>query len=79
MRRRPIARAHARRAALAPSTLVGGGGTATMNANKQADNGQRVLLGTWNFASGSAERVRLSCWTTAGYNVIADAVRFYKP
>ena len=58
--------------------MVHTGGTATVNVNQQANGGTWVQLGQWNFYQGTAERVRLSCWTTAGYYVIADAVRFVK-
>lgn len=66
------------RAASAPFTVVHSGGTQTVNVNQQANGGQFVSLGTFNFTAGSAQRVRLSCWTTAGFNVVADAVQFVK-
>ncbi|MGF1571727.1 MAG: hypothetical protein ACFCU1_01500 [Sumerlaeia bacterium] len=47
--------------------------------NQQANNGAWVLLGTWNLFQGTtADRIKLSCWTTPGAFVIADAVRFVK-
>ncbi|MCX7719495.1 MAG: hypothetical protein N2111_13990, partial [Candidatus Sumerlaeaceae bacterium] len=64
------------RATAAPYQVTHTGGTTTVNVNQQANGGQWVLLGTWNFYQGTAVRVRLSCWTTAGYYVIADAVKF---
>lgn len=64
------------RATVAPYQIVHSGGTTTVNVNQQTNNGTWVLLGTFNFTAGSAERVRLSCWTTLGYYVVADAVKF---
>jgi hypothetical protein len=64
------------RATAAPYQIIHSGGTTTVNVNQQTNNGVWVLLGTYNFAAGTAERVRLSCWTTAGFYVIADAVMF---
>ncbi|MCX7719336.1 MAG: N-acetylmuramoyl-L-alanine amidase [Candidatus Sumerlaeaceae bacterium] len=66
------------RAAAAPYQVTHTGGTTTVNVNQQANGSQWVLLGTWNFYQGTAVRVKLSCWTTAGYYVIADAVKFEK-
>ncbi len=68
--------AAADRSTTAPFSVVHSAGTTSVSVNQQANGGAWVLLGTFNFAAGTAERVRLSCWTTAGYNVIADAVRF---
>lgn len=64
------------RAASAPYQVVHTGGTTTVNVNQQQNNGTWVLLGTFNMNAGTAERVRLSCWTTAGFYVVADAVKF---
>jgi hypothetical protein len=66
------------RATSAPYSIVHSGGTATVNVNQQQNNGTWVLLGTYNFAAGTAERVRLSCWTSSGQFVVADAVMFEK-
>lgn len=66
------------RPASAPYSVVHTTGTTTVNVNQQANGGTWVQLGQWQFYQGTAERVRLSCWTTAGYYVIADAVRFVK-
>lgn len=59
----------------APYRVLHSGGTTTVNVNQQTGGGQWVSLGTYNFTAGTTERVNVSCWTTAGYNVIADAVR----
>lgn len=63
------------RSATAPYVITHAAGSTTVNANQQANNGIWVLLGTYNFNAG-ANTVKLSCWTTAGYTVIADAVKF---
>jgi hypothetical protein len=64
------------RSTTAPFVVVHTGGSTTVNVNQQQNNGTWVLLGTFNMASGTADRVRLSCWTTLGAFVVADAVRF---
>jgi len=63
------------RAATAPYIVNHTGGSTTVNMNQQADNGVWKSLGVYNFNSGS-NTVRLSCWTTVGFVVIGDAVRF---
>ncbi|GAB4322200.1 MAG: hypothetical protein Kow0059_17170 [Candidatus Sumerlaeia bacterium] len=65
------------RAASAPYLIYHSGGTATVYVNQQTNGGKWNLLGSYSFGSGN-QQVKLSCWTTAGYYVIADAVRFYK-
>jgi hypothetical protein len=64
------------RASAAPYSVVHSGGTATVNVDQRTNGGTWVLLGTWNFAAGTAERVRLSCWTSTGQFVVADGIRF---
>jgi len=64
------------RATAAPYSIYHNGGTATVNANQQLNNGTWVLLGTYSFNAGTAGRIALSCWTTSGSYVIADAVKF---
>jgi len=66
------------RAPSAPYIITHAGGNATVNVNQQANGGKWNLLGTWSFYQGTAVRVQLSCWTTTGYYVIADAVKFVK-
>jgi len=51
------------------------GGTTTSRKNQQGGGGAWQLLGSWSINSGSRQ-VRLSCWTTTGYIVVADAVRW---
>ena len=64
------------RSTTAPYIVYHTGGSTTVSVNQQANNGTWVLLGTFNMNAGTATRVALSCWTTAGYYVVADAVRF---
>jgi len=66
------------RATAAPYSVVHSGGTTNVNVNQQANNGAWVSLGTYSFASGSSERVRLSCWTGTGSYVVGDAVKLVK-
>jgi hypothetical protein len=65
----------ANRSATAPYVVTHSGGTTTVNVNQQANGGKWNQLGLWNMTSGS-KNVKLSCWTTTGYVVIADAVNW---
>lgn len=69
--------AGANRSATAPYIVYHSGGSSTVNANQQVNGAKWNNLGTFNFAAGTRE-VKLSCWTTAGYYVVADAVRLTK-
>lgn len=51
------------------------GGTTVVTKNQQTNGGQWNSLGSFNFSGGNTT-VKLSCWTTTGYVVIADAVRW---
>jgi N-acetyl-anhydromuramyl-L-alanine amidase AmpD len=64
------------RSATAPYIAYNAAGTEVgrVSANQQANGGKWNALGTWNFTAGW-NRIVLSRWTTAGYVVIADAVR----
>jgi N-acetyl-anhydromuramyl-L-alanine amidase AmpD len=64
------------RSTTAPFLIVNSSGTrlATVNVNQQINGGKWNTLGTWSFPAGW-NKVQLSRWTTAGYQVIADAVR----
>lgn len=66
------------RATSAPYIITHTGGSTTVNANQRNNNGVWVSLGTFNFTSGAANRVSLSCWTSSGTYVVADGVRFVK-
>jgi N-acetylmuramoyl-L-alanine amidase len=67
----------ANRAAAAPFVVVHAGGSTTVQTNQQANGGRWNTLGTYTFNQGTGS-VRLSCWTTAGFFVVADAVRIVK-
>lgn len=69
--------AGANRAASAPYVVATAGGNVTVNKNQQASGGSWQTLGTWTFNAGS-NNVKLSCWTTVGFFVIGDAIRFTK-
>ncbi|MFN7138813.1 MAG: N-acetylmuramoyl-L-alanine amidase, partial [Limisphaerales bacterium] len=63
------------RSTTAPYIVNHSGGSTTVQRNQQTNGGSWQLLGTWNMNAGS-NQVRLSCWTTTGFVVIADAVRW---
>ena len=63
------------RASEAPYFVHHQGGSTKKLVDQRANGGRWVSLGTFAFASGSATRVALSCWTTSGSYVIADAVK----
>jgi N-acetylmuramoyl-L-alanine amidase len=63
------------RAPSAPYIIAHSGGNTTVNVNQQLNNNTWVSLGNYSFAAGN-RTVSLSCWTTTGYVVIGDAVRF---
>jgi hypothetical protein len=61
----------ANRATAAPYVLPD---NATVNVNQQAGGGAWNSLGTKSLSAGNAT-VKLSCWTTTGFVVVADAVK----
>lgn len=63
------------RAASAPFVLPDG---ATVNVNQRANGGKWNTLGTKSLGSG-AKVTKLSVWTTTGYIVVADAVKYVGP
>ncbi|MBA4149389.1 MAG: hypothetical protein H0X66_14840 [Verrucomicrobia bacterium] len=63
------------RSATAPYTVYHSGGSTTVQRNQQINGGSWRSLGSWTINSGS-NQVRLSCWTTTGYVVIADAIKW---
>jgi GH25 family lysozyme M1 (1,4-beta-N-acetylmuramidase) len=63
------------RSATAPYMVAYSGGSSTVYKNQQASGGSWQLLGSWNMNAGS-NHVSLSCWTTVGYVVIADAIKW---
>jgi hypothetical protein len=62
------------RSATAPYTVSYSGGSQAVSKNQQANGGSWQSLGTFNLTAGT-NTVKLSCWTTAGFVVIADAIR----
>lgn len=60
------------RSTTAPFILPAGG---TVNVNQQINGGKWNLIGTQSLATG-ARVTKLSCWTTTGFVVMADAVRY---
>lgn len=63
------------RSATAPYVVYHSAGSTTVNKNQQANGGVWNLLGSWSMAGG-ANQVKLSCWTTTGYIVLADAIKW---
>jgi hypothetical protein len=47
---------------------------ATVNVNQQVNGGQWNTLGTYSFSAGW-NKVQVSRWTGAGFQVVADAIR----
>jgi alpha-L-rhamnosidase len=65
---------HTNRATNAPYTIYYNGGSQTVTVNQETGGGQWNLLGTYNFAAGTAGYVKLS--NNASEYVVADAVKF---
>ncbi len=61
------------RSLTAAYTVYYNGGSQIVTRNQQTGGGTWNSLGTWNFAAVSTN-VKLSCWTTTGKVVVADAV-----
>lgn len=66
------------RSSSAPYIVYYSGGSTTINVNQQTNGGKWNLLTTKTFGTGTAYPTQLSCWTTTGYVVIADAVKWVK-
>lgn len=64
------------RSTTAPFIIWDAAGTklATVSVNQQLNGGAWNTLGTWSFPAGW-NKVQVSRWTVAGYQVVADAVR----
>jgi hypothetical protein len=67
--------AGANRSATAPYILPN---NVTVQRNQQTGGGAWNLLGTI-FLSAGTHDTKLSCWTTTGFVVVADAVKYYGP
>ncbi len=63
------------RSATAPYIVYHSTGSTSINVNQQANGGKWNVLGTFNLNAG-ANQVKLSCWTTTGFIVLGDAVRW---
>ncbi len=63
------------RSTTAPYLVTHAAGSTTVSKNQQVNGGSWQLLGTWNFNAGN-NTVKLSCWTTTGFIVVADAVKW---
>lgn len=63
------------RSTTAPYVVSHSSGSATVYKNQQTGGGSWQLLGSWSMNAGT-NTVRLSCWTTTGYVVIADAIKW---
>jgi hypothetical protein len=63
------------RSTTAPYIVYHSAGSTTANVNQQGNGGKWNVLGAFSLSSG-ANQVKLSCWTTTGFVVIADAVRW---
>jgi hypothetical protein len=63
------------RSQTAPYIVNHNGVATTKSVNQQINGGQWNLLGTW-FMNAGVNTVKLSCWTTAGFVVVADAVKW---
>ncbi|MBA4149679.1 MAG: hypothetical protein H0X66_16325 [Verrucomicrobia bacterium] len=63
------------RSQTAPYIVYHSGGTTTKSVNQQINGGKWNSLGSFTM-SGGANQVRLSCWTTTGFVVMADAIRW---
>jgi N-acetylmuramoyl-L-alanine amidase len=66
------------RSASAPYVIKNTGADQTVRVNQQTNGGKWNLLGTYSLAAGTADPVQLSCWTTTGFNVMADAIKWVK-
>jgi len=64
------------RSASASYIMPGSGGS--VSVNQQTNGGAFRLLGSRSLAAGN-NATQLSCWTTTGFVVVADAVRYIGP
>jgi murein DD-endopeptidase MepM/ murein hydrolase activator NlpD len=62
------------RSTTAPYIVSHSAGTTTVNKNQQINGGSWQLLGSWSMSG--TQTVKLSCWTTTGFIVVADGVRW---
>ncbi|MBN1902035.1 N-acetylmuramoyl-L-alanine amidase, partial [Candidatus Sumerlaeota bacterium] len=60
-----------------PYLVYYSGGSANIKVNQQVNGGKWNTLTSKSMNSGS-NNVKLSCWASTGYVVIADAIKWYK-
>ena len=65
----------ANRATNAPYIVYHSTGSTTVNKNQQANGGTWQSLGVYTLNAGT-NSVKLSCWTTTGFVVIGDAIKW---
>jgi GH25 family lysozyme M1 (1,4-beta-N-acetylmuramidase) len=65
----------ANRSTTASYVVAHSAGTTTVVVNQQINGGKWNSLGNFNFAGGNTT-VKLSCWTTTGFIVVADGVKW---
>ncbi len=65
------------RASSAPYIVYYSGDSEVVKVDQTVNGGKWNLLGTYYMYSGS-NQVKLSCWTSSGDYVIADAIKWYK-
>ncbi len=65
------------RSTTAPYSISTSSGTTTVRVNQQLTGGQWVSQGVYSMNSG-ANTIKLSYWTTTGFVVVADAVKWVK-
>jgi len=63
------------RSTTTPYIVYHSAGSTTVNKNQQANGGSWQLLGNWTFNAGNND-VKISCWTSTGFLVMADAVKW---
>jgi hypothetical protein len=63
------------RSTSAPYIVYHNGTSTSVNVNQQINGGKWNLLGTWSMTAGN-NTVKLSCWTTTGFVVMADAIKW---
>jgi len=67
----------ANRASSAPYIVYHNSGSTIINKNQQSNGGKWNYL-TAKYMSSGTRQVKLSCWTSSGTYVIADAIKWYK-
>ncbi|MDB6029559.1 MAG: hypothetical protein JWM68_5782 [Verrucomicrobiales bacterium] len=65
----------ANRSSTAPYIVYHQGSSSSVSINQQISGGQWVSLGAYTMNAGGND-VKLSCWTTTGFIVVADAIKW---